>query len=106
MLVPIALQIVCILFHVVIGTLAFVVWIFLFHQVWAPPSPEDLQNQDTGDRTIAGKKSNIFTLIRQSFSLISTEHDSSLVYINDSERIYCANICSVCFKSPLDRYYE
>ncbi|CAF0917268.1 unnamed protein product [Rotaria sordida] len=66
-------------------------------KVWAPPSSEDLQtqdadepplaNEDTGDRTIA-------------------EHDPTPLYINDFKPVYFANLCSLCFKGPLDRYYD
>jgi hypothetical protein len=82
----------------------------LFHQTWAPaktgnndhgPAPA---NEDTNDRTRAGKRISEKMLYLLCF--FSIESISSNVHLNDMKRIYCANICSIFFKGPLDRYYE
>ncbi len=59
--IPIIFQIVCIFVNVLIGLLAFTIWIFLFHQTWIPAKSQDDDNEpapaheDTNDRTRAGK---------------------------------------------------
>jgi hypothetical protein len=34
------------------------------------------------------------------------EHTPSHGHLNDIEHLYCANVCSIFFRGPLDRYYE
>ena len=81
---PIVFHLVATFLHAISGLFVFVLWIFIFHQTWAPPP---LATEDGEEAAPA--------------------HEDTQEYrLNNIKQFYCANICSIFFKGPLDRYYE
>ena len=78
-ILPILYHLFATFIHTLSGLFMFILWIFMFHQTWAPSLPSSTADGD--DET-------------------QTHH------LNNIKHFYCANICSIIFKGPLDRYYE
>lgn len=83
-LLPILYHLFAICFNVLVGLFIFILWIFLFHQTWAPPPPSTTAPTEDDEEGAEDTRD----------------------HLNNMKQLYCANLCSIFFRGPLDRYYE